>query len=412
MCRTYFDQARAKVLVASVIWLTSFGAGLAAENQEFPAWIAGVRAEAAASGISEQILEQALADLKPIPRVVELDRHQPEFTQTFSRYLSRAVTDERVTTGRNMMRRHAVLLASLEREYGVPARFLVAFWGLETNYGRAKGGFPVVGALATLSFDGRREAMFRRELLDALTILDQGHITNDSMKGSWAGAMGHTQFMPSSFLAHAVDRNADGRTDLWNSVPDALASAANYLRHLGWNFGFTWGREVLLPKGFDINLVSVSASAREHNLPLHRWAELGITRANGGALPSADINASLVVPEGAEGAAFLVYENYNVILSWNRSVFYAIAVGHLADRIVGAGPLSAPPRADEPLTRQEAIDLQLRLIELGHLSGEADGILGSKTRRAVKAFQSATGSIADGYADRPLAAEVANNSAK
>jgi membrane-bound lytic murein transglycosylase B len=412
MCRTYFDRARTKVLVASVVWLTSYGATLAAENLEFPAWIAGVRAEAAARGISDQILEQALADLEPMPRVVELDRHQPEFTQTFSRYLSKAVTDERVATGRELMRRNAKLLASIERQYGVPARFLVAFWGLETNYGRVKGGFPVIRALATLSFDGRRGAFFRSELFDALTILDQGHITNDAMKGSWAGAMGHTQFMPSSFLAYAVDRDGDRRMDLWNSVPDALASAANYLRHLEWNFGFTWGREVLLPEGFDVDLVAVSASARENNLPLHQWTDLGIRRANGGALPSADINASLVVPEGAEGAAFLVYENYNVILDWNRSVFYAIAVGHLADRLVGAGPLSAPPRTDEPLTRQEVIDLQLRLIELGYLSGEADGILGSKTRRAVKAFQSARGLVADGYADRTLVAEVVGNSTR
>lgn len=398
--------------IFALIMIATASTGHAAErNQEFSAWISGVRSEASSRGISDHTLNQALTNLEAIPRVVELDRQQPEFTQTFSRYLSRAVTDARVAKGREMMRRHAGLLASLERKYGVPARFLVAFWGLETNYGQVKGGFPVVGALATLSFDGRRDAFFRKELLDALKILDEGHVSVEAMKGSWAGAMGHTQFMPSSFLAHAVDRDGDNRKDVWNSVPDALASGANYLRHLGWNFGFTWGREVRVPPGFDIDLVSVSASAKETNLPLSRWAELGIKRANGGALPQADITASLVMPEGAEGAAFLVYDNYNVILDWNRSVFYAIAIGHLADRIAGAGPLVASPRTDEPLTRDDAIALQRGLIQLGHLDGDADGILGSGSRRAIKAFQSANNLVADGYADRALVADVARISA-
>ncbi len=375
-------------------------------GRDFSAWLSGVKTEAAQRGISAGVLEQALADLELDPRVVELDRRQPEFTQTFSRYLGRAVTDARIKDGQDMMRRHANLLTALEREYGVPGRFLVAFWGLETNFGRIKGGFPVVGALATLSFDGRREAMFRRELFDALTILERGHIDAKSMTGSWAGAMGHTQFMPSTFLAHAIDRDGDGRVDLWNSIPDALGSAANYLHHLGWNFGFTWGREVRLPEGFDIDLASVSASAKETKLPLQQWADLGVKRADGGSLPLADITAALIIPEGAEGAAFLVYDNYNVVLNWNRSVFYAIAIGHLADRLAGMGPLVAQPRTDEPLSRSEVIDLQRGLIALEHLNGEADGILGSGSRRAVKSFQTANGLTADGYADRELANAV------
>ncbi len=393
---------------ALVIALSVPFEGIAADDdlQEFKAWLAGVRAEAAAQGISDATLDRALSNLEPIPRVVELDRRQPEFSQTFSRYISRAVTEERVATGRDMMRRYRSLLRTLERAHGVPARFLIAFWGLETNYGRVKGGFPVIGALATLSFDGRRADFFRQELFNALKILDDGHTDVDSMMGSWAGAMGHTQFMPSTFLAHATDQDGDGRKDLWGSVPDAMGSAAKYLSALHWRFGYTWGREVKLPAGFDIDLASVSASARETKLPLSRWASLGVRRANGTVLPQADIDASLVIPEGAEGAAFLVYDNYNVILDWNRSVFYAIAVGHLADRIAGAEPLRAPPRNDPPLTREETIELQAGLIKLGFLTGTADGILGSRSRRAIRDFQRANDVIADGYADQALISQV------
>ncbi len=410
MKRNIFAYARVVALAVFALFATRPEVRAEAVDRDFSAWLAGVKAEAAQRGISAGILEQALGDLEPDPRVVVLDRRQPEFTQTFSRYLSRAVTDERIKDGQDMMRQHANLLTALEREYGVPARFLVAFWGLETNFGRVKGGFPVVGALATLSFDGRREAMFRRELFDALTILDRGDIDAKSMMGSWAGAMGHTQFMPSTFLAHAIDHDRDGRVDLWNSVPDALGSAANYLHHLGWNFGFTWGREVRLPTGFNIDLASVSASAKDTKLPLQNWSDLGVRRADSGALPVADITAALVVPEGAEGAAFLVYDNYNVILEWNRSVFYAIAVGHLADRLVGIGPLVAKPRTDEPLSRSEVMDLQNGLIALEHLTGAADGILGSGSRRAIKSFQAANGLVADGYADRELADAVMEKS--
>ncbi len=410
MQKGYFKINRVAGFVV-VALCVAIAHGRAAENNpEFSAWIAGVKLEASERGISTGTLDQAFTDLEPIPRVIELDRQQPEFTQTFSRYLRAVVTDARVTNGRAMMQQHAKLLAFLEWEYGVPGRFLVAFWGLESNYGVLKGEFPVVGALATLSFDGRRGAMFRRELFDALTILDRRHITVGEMKGSWAGAMGHTQFMPSNFLAHAVDQDGNERIDLWNSVPDALGSAANYLRILDWKFGFTWGREIWLPDEFDIGLVSVETVPKENKLPLSRWAVLGVKQVGGHALPHADILASLVMPEGSEGPAFLVYDNYNVILEWNRSTFYAIAVGHLADRLVGAGQLSAPSSTDEPLTRAEAIGLQQGLIALGFLSDDADGIVGSRTRRAIRSFQSANSLVADSYADRSVAAAIVRTS--
>ncbi|MEQ9448924.1 MAG: lytic murein transglycosylase, partial [Rhodospirillaceae bacterium] len=373
----------------------------------FGDWLEDVRLEAARRGISSGTIETALTDLEPIPRVVELDRRQPEFSRTFADYIQIAVSEERVQRGKDVMRRHGGLLADLERQYGVPARFLAAIWGLETNFGQVTGGFPVIGALATLSYDGRRGEFFRRELFNALTIVDQGHISASAMQGSWAGAMGHTQFMPSTFLRHAVDHTGDGRADIWNSVPDALGSAANYLHNLGWNFGYTWGRQVRLPEDFDYSLVSVDAGAMELRLPLSRWAELGVRRVGGGALSAAEISAAVVTPEGAGGAAFLVYDNYNVILDWNRSVFYAIAVGHLADRLVGAPPLVSLATSAKALSRDEVIALQAGLIELGFLSGSADGILGSGTRRAVRAFQKANGLQTDGYADHALAAEVA-----
>jgi membrane-bound lytic murein transglycosylase B len=303
------------------------------------------------------------------------------------------------------MQKHAALLAELEREYGVPGRFLVAFWGLETNFGRGQGDYPVVNALATLAYDGRRGAMFRDEMFNALTILDRGHITLAKMKGSWAGAMGQTQFMPSTFLRYAVDEDKNGHIDIWGSVPDALGSGANYLKALGWDGARTWGREVELPARFDANLISLDVDAKENIKPLSAWHELGVRRVGGGTLPAQDVQASLVLPAGIKGPAFLLYDNYRVILKWNRSAFYAIAVGHLADRLTGAGGLGNTTREGDPLRREDVTTLQEGLVSLGFLKS-ADGVMGSATRQAVRAFQKANGLIPDGYADRALIATV------
>ncbi|MDX2224509.1 MAG: lytic murein transglycosylase, partial [Rhodospirillaceae bacterium] len=313
-----------------------------------------------------------------------------------------AVTDRRVRDGRALLARHASLFDALERRYGVPRRFLVAFWGLETNYGTQLGSYRVVAALSTLAYDGRRSQFFRQELFDVLSLLDRGHATPSSMIGSWAGAMGQTQFMPSTFIKHAVDESGDGRIDLWGSVPDALGSAANYLRALGWDGARTWGREVKLPDGFDAGLASVDTAAADIVKPLAAWHALGVRAANGGTLPSVTVDAALVLPAGIEGPAFLVYENYRTILKWNRATFYALAVGHLADRLAGAGPLVAAMPPGEPLSRNEVTRLQTALAKLGHLSGEADGVLGAASRAAVRAFQMAQGLPPDGYASRTL----------
>jgi len=374
-------------------------APIALDDAVFQAWVTAFRQDAAAKGISEKTLNLALTGIKPIPRVIELDRRQPEFTQTFWRYFDGAVSDARVRDGAARMKENRALLNELERKYGLPGRFLIAFWGLETNYGRNLGAYPVVTALATLAFDGRRSSFFRSELLDALRIIDKGHITPDKMIGSWAGAMGQTQFMPSTFLKHGVDETADGRIDLWSQTGDALGSGANYLHNLGWDQERTWGREVVLPKGFDYALASLDSGAKDTLKPLKAWAALGVKRTDGKSLSNQDIQAALVLPTGAKGPAFLVYDNFRAILKWNRSIFYALAIGHLSDRIVGAPALVGARMNVEPLSREQVLALQTALKQLGFLEAEPDGVMGSATRQALRLYQQKCGLPADGYAD-------------
>ncbi|WP_374450082.1 lytic transglycosylase domain-containing protein [Stella sp.] len=314
--------------VAAGLLPTGLPAVAQANEQPFPVWLGEFRQEALTNGISPAVLEAVLTGLEPIPRVIELDRRQPEGTMTFATYRTRVVAEPRIQQGRQMLQENAGLLAEVERRYGVPARFIVALWGIETSYGRVTGNFPVVASLATLAYDGRRAAFFRSELLNALRILQQGHITPDAMLGSWAGAMGQSQFMPSSFLNHAVDLDGDGRRDIWNSRADVLGSIANYLASSGWVGGFTWGREVRLPAGM------VAAGADEQR-PLAEWARFGVVQADGSPLPAADVAAGIVTPErDGSGPSFIVYENYRVLMRWNRSNYFALAVSDLADRIV------------------------------------------------------------------------------
>jgi len=372
----------------------------------FSAWLDQVRAEAKRKGVGANTISQALADVAPIPRVLELDQRQAEFTRTFRQYLEGAITERRVAKGRDMMQKHAALLAQLEKNYGVPARFLVAFWGMESDFGGDTGGYPVVSALATLAYDGRREAFFRDELFKALTILDRGHIALDRMKGSWAGAMGQTQFMPSSFLRFGVDEDRDGRIDIWDNVADSLGSTANYVKTLGWDTERTWGREVRLPAGFDVNLASLDIDAKETIKPLSAWSALGVRRNDGGALPTVDLNAALILPDGINGPAFLVYDNYRIILKYNRSLSYSVAVGHLADRLIGAGGLTAPRREFTAIKREDVITLQRGLATLGFFKDEPTGFFGAVTRQSVRAFQRANGLTPDGFADAKLIAAV------
>ncbi len=318
--------------VAACVTASIAGPAAAAGDGDpgFTSWLAGLREEALARGIRAETLDKAFADVKPIARVVELDRRQPEFTLGFQEYLDRVVPDSRVERGRRNLKGNRALLDKVARKYGVQPRFIVALWGIETDFGRLAGAFYVIEALATLAYDGRRCAFFRKQLLDALTILDEGHIAPAEMMGSWAGAMGQNQFMPSSFVSFAVDFDGDGRRDIWSTKADVFASAANYLARSGWRGDQTWGREVRLPEGFDVALAGLEVRKR-----LGAWQRLGVRRADGSDLPTRQLAASLILPAQAAEPAYLVYDNYSTILKWNRSTFFAIAVGSLADRIAG-----------------------------------------------------------------------------
>ena len=363
------------------------------DKQDFQNWLQSLRREARVKGISDATLNAALKDIAPAPKVITLDRHQPEFTQTFWSYLNQRVNEKRVKRGQILLQTHHRLLNKIQTAYGVPARYIVAFWGLETNFGSYLGNYRVIQALVTLAYDRRRTDFFRGQLLDGLQIIDHGHITAEKMIGSWAGAMGHMQFMPSTFIGHAVDYTGDGRKDIWQSLPDAFASAANFLTDIGWRPGETWGREVRLPERFDLTLATLSEKKT-----LKAWSALGVRRADGARLPRADMQGAIILPQGHKGPAFIVYENFRVILRWNNSLNYALSVGHLADRIAGLPRiLNGRDAQHQPLTRNKIKQIQHRLNQLGFDAGRPDGLPGPRTKAAIRAFQSHHALAPDGY---------------
>ena len=320
---------RLTAMALSLLFLTTgYAIVSGAEEEDFAAWVAAFRQEALAAGISSETLDVALPGLTFRSRVVELDRRQPEGTLTYAEYLSRVLPPVRVNRGKRLLRQHRALLTEIGVAYGVQPRLIVALWGIESDFGRVTGGFPVLDSLATLAFDGRRGEFFRAQLLDALRIVDDGHIQPDKMLGSWAGAMGQSQFMPSSFQQFAVDHDGDGRRDIWGTLPDVFASAANYLAKAGWQPDHTWGRRVRLPEGFDFDLTGLEVKKF-----LAEWQALGVRRSNGDDLPTRQLSASLILPGGPEGPAFLTYPNYRVLLKWNRSHYFATTVGQFADML-------------------------------------------------------------------------------
>jgi len=376
-----------------------------AQEQSFDEWLKELRAEALGLGISEATLDAALTLVEePIPRVLELDKSQPEFVQTFAGYMRNRLSDARIERGKSLLVEYKDLFNRIQQQYGVQPHYLVSFWALESNFGDFTGGFSVVNALATLAYDPRRSDFFRNELLTALRIIEEGHIPVEQMSGSWAGAMGQCQFMPSTFYTYARDGDGDGRVDIWNSVPDVFASAANYLSQNGWQSDERWGREVILPDDFDFTLTGTGIRKT-----VTQWNSLGIRRVNGNALGNADMLGSIVLPAGSQGPAFLVYDNFRTTMVWNRSTFYAISVGHLADRFVGGGPIINMPSVEErPLSRNEVIELQGLLNAQGIDAGTPDGIMGSRTRAAIRTFQEKANIPTDGYANFDLLETIRN----
>lgn len=362
-----------------------------ANSAEF---VRGLWPMAEARGVSRQAFEASFAGYSMIPKVLKLTQKQPEFTQTVGQYMAKRVTDAQAAKGRAMRAEWAHTLAGAEKRWGVQPEIVLAIWGMETNFGSFMGGENTIYALATLTEGGYRADYFRGELLTALRIVSDGHVRPRDMVGSWAGAMGHTQFMPSSFMRYAVDYNGDGRKDIWNSVQDALGSTANYLKAFGWRPGETWGYEVHLPHGFDY------AGARQiDSAPIGQWQrQFGITRSNGKPFPRSSDMARLYMPAGARGPTFLLLPNFDVIKHYNNSNSYALAVGHLADRILGAGDFISPwPANDYALNDEQKVQLQTLLGRKGFHVGAADGAIGPKTRAAVIAYQRQVGLPADGF---------------
>lgn len=357
------------------------------------AWVEGFRGRALAVGISPAAFEVGMVGVTFLPKVVERDRRQDEFTKTLWDYLDKAVSEDRIALGQRALREQAAVLDRVEATYGVDRQVVVAIWGLESSYGAVRGDVPTISALATLAYDGRRGAFFEGELIEALRILQQGDVPPAQMLGSWAGAMGHTQFMPSSWAKLAVDFDGDGKRNVWGDDPaDALASTAAYLAKAGWVKGAPWAVEVRLPEGFDYML----AGPRTQK-PLATWAGLGVTDAGGGALVGGDW-ASLLLPAGARGPAFLIFDNFAAIETYNLADAYVIAVGHLADRLVGGAAFRAPwPRDLRVLDYFERIELQERLTAAGFDTLGADAKMGPRTLAAIRGYQRRAGLVPDGY---------------
>lgn len=368
-------------------------------QQSFAQWRDDFRVEALQAGVSAALFDRAFAGITPDPSIITADRSQPEFTRPVWQYLEGALAAQRVTTGKRLLSQHEAMLSAIENRYGVERNTLVAIWGLESNFGNIMGDKSVIRSLATLAHEGRRPGFAKSQLLAALDILEHGDVSPDNLRGSWAGAMGQTQFIPTTYNSYAVDFDGDGRRDIWKSAADALASAAHYLQSSGWKTGQPWGFEVVLPKGFDYALAD--SNIRK---PLDEWRSLGLQN-----LPSSDqpLNASLLLPAGYRGPAFLVLDNFRTILRYNNSSSYALAIGLLSERLDGAGQISASwPLGEQPLSRSERLELQERLAARGFDPGGADGIIGANTRSAIRGFQLHLGWPADGHPTQELLGQL------
>lgn len=372
-----------------------------ASEQAFDAWLADFRGRALASGLSPQLLDRELSGLTPDPKVISLDSRQPEFSKPVGDYLKGVVSDDRIAIGR-AKRDQLAFLPEIEARYGVPRDILLAVWAMESAFGQLQGRFDVVRSMASLAADGRRRAWAEGELIAALKIIDSGEVSREQLKGSWAGAMGQTQFIPSSYRATAVDFDGDGRRDIWGSDADALASAANLLVKGGWKPGVGWAKEVILPPGFDYSL---SEGPRE--VPAW-WEAKGVRRADGLPWTAADAAqpAGLILPAGAAGPAFLALPNHFAIRAYNNSTSYALGIGLLADRFAGGGPLVTPWPQETALSLSDRMAAQIALARIGFDPGPADGVVGANTRKALRAWQQSQQLPADGYMSSDMVARL------
>jgi len=369
-------------------------------NPDYDAWVAAFRARARAAGITDVTLARGFEGQGFLPGVVDRDRNQTEFRRTTEDYLALVASEDDIALGRSRVRPVRPVLVDIERATGVDADVLAAIWGVETRFGTRLGEIPVISATSTLAWEGRRGRFFEAQLLAALRIVQTGDTTPDRMTGSWAGAMGHTQLMPTVYQDYAVDFRGDGRRDIWSDDPtDALASTANYLVRYNWRRGEAWGMEVHLPQGFD-----TSATGRRNRRSVADWRAAGVRRASGGPVPDHGA-AAIHAPAGPRGPAWILYRNFDAILRYNPSTNYGIGIGHMADRLAGGGPLSRGFGPDETgLTQDQRQDLQQRLSDAGFDTGTPDGVFGRRTEAAIRAFQQARGLPVTGVASPELLA--------
>ncbi|ESR24248.1 lytic murein transglycosylase [Lutibaculum baratangense] len=389
-------SALRSIVVGAGLVLFSFGSAMAA--QSFEAWRDGFQAQARQAGVSAETFRRAFEGVTPDPAVLEAANRQAEFVKPIWEYLESAVSNSRIETGRQMLQRYDREMAEIERRYGVSRYVFTAIWGMESSYGAVLDNHkvvrPVIRSLATLAHgDPKRAEFARTQLIAALKILQNGDVHPSRMMGSWAGAMGHTQFIPTTYEAYAVDFTGDGRRDIWDSVPDALASTANYLKNSGWADGETWGYEVNLPRGFDFGLAD-----EQTKRSVTEWEYLGVRRTHARDFPRPNDQAVLMLPAGANGPAFLMLRNFNAIKRYNNATSYALGVGHLADRLAGGGTFAQSwPTQDQPLTRTQKEEMQRLLSSRGFDPGGVDGQVGPMTRSAIRSFQGRSGLPADGY---------------
>jgi len=365
---------------------------------DFQAWVERFWPTAKAAGITRQTYDLAFKGMTPDPKVVEAANFQPEYVKPIGEYIDRVVSDKRIVTGKTKLVENKELLDAIEKRYGVDKHVIVAIWGVESNYGTQPGDMNVIRSLATLIYTATKAKFAKPQLIAALKILQRGDITYQAMNGSWAGAMGHTQFIPTTYQAYAVDYDGDGKRNIWGDVPDALASTASYLKVSKWRTGESWGYEVSLPKGFNPAKVGESTSKT-----LAAWSKLGIVRANGAAFPRPGDTATLFAPAGANGPAFLVLNNFRSILRYNVAKSYALSVGHLSDRLRGDGPfIHAWPTDETHLSFDQRMELQRLLVAKGLMTGDPDGVIGPATLEALKTYQRSNGLPVDGFPSQTL----------